>query len=406
VKRSLFFLALLAACQARPGLILPDPRAEQQARIRRVQARLLPQVLVQGERPWQIEERMRHYGVPGVSVAVIDGFEIAWAQGWGVADVDTGAPVTADTLFQASSMSKPVAAAAALRLVQDGRLALDEDVNASLRSWKVPESPFTRRSPVTLARLLSHTAGLSVPGTPGFAPGEPRPTLLATLDGLPPANTRPVRVDAAPGTFRYSGGGYMVLQQLLEDRTGRPFADLARELVLAPLGLHRSTFFQPLPPSLAAQAASAHGEDGRVLSGRWRVHVDLAAAGLWSTAPEYARFVVEIQRAAAGRPSAILKPETARRLIAPATRRSSLGMELVTRGEVAYFGHGGANWGYNSLFLAHPQKGYGVIVLTNSDNGGELVWEIARSVAKEYAWDRFLPAPLPRVERTALSEHP
>jgi CubicO group peptidase (beta-lactamase class C family) len=339
---------------------------------------------------------MRHYGVPGVSVAVIDRFDIAWAEPWGVADVDTGAPVTVDTLFQVSSMSKPVAAAMALRLVQAGRLSLDTDVNAALRTWKVPESPFTREEPVTLARLLSHTAGLSVPGSPGYEPGEPRPTLLASLDGLPPANTRPVRADSEPRMFRYSGGGYMVLQQLLEDRTGKPFAVLARELVLDPLGLKRSSFAQPLPPELAAQAASAHGEDGRVLPGRWRVHVDLAAAGLWSTAPEYARFVAEIQRAAAGRRSALLKPEMARRLIAPVTHRSSLGMDLVRRGEVVYFGHGGANWGYHSLFLAHPRKGYGVVVLTNSDFGDGLAWEIARSVAREYGWESFLPAPLAR----------
>lgn len=390
---------LLAACQMAVAPARPNP-PPLEIQLDPVMG-LLPEVVVDGERPWRLEERMRHHGVPGVSIAVIDRFEVVWARAYGVADVDTQAPVTKDTLFQVSSTGQTVAAAMALRLVEDGRLSLDGDVNAALRSWKVPPSQVPGGTPVTLARLLSHSAGLSVPGSPGFEPGEPRPTLLATLDGLPPANTRPVRVEHEPGTFRSAGGGYMILQQLLEDLTGEPFAGLAQRMVLSPLDLRRSTFAQPLPPELASSAASGHGEDGKVLPGRWRVHVDLSAAGFWSTASEYARFVADLQRAAAGRPAKLLSPEMARRMLAPVTPQTGLGVALLPRRGVTYFGHGGANWGYNSMFVAHPQTGQGVVVLTNSDNGGPLCWEIVRSVASAYDWPGYLPEPR---RRLALSE--
>ena len=206
----------------------------------------------------KLAERMEHYHVPGVSVAVIHAGRVEWARGYGKRDVESGAPVTAETLFQAASLSKGVAASVAMRLVEQGKLSLDEDVNAKLRSWKVPDNEFTKTEKVTLRRLLSHNAGLTVHGFPGYAQGAAMPALVQLLDGKPPANTAAVRVTKAPGSgFSYSGGGYEVMQLLLEDVTGRHFEDLARELILDPLGMKLSAYEQPLGEERARNAASA-----------------------------------------------------------------------------------------------------------------------------------------------------
>jgi CubicO group peptidase (beta-lactamase class C family) len=220
-------------------------------RIQRVENGLTPKDWVQGGPVWTLAERMGHYGVPGVSVAVIHDFEVAWAKGYGVCDAEKGGAVTPQTLFQAASISKPFAALAALQLVQAGVLDLDEDVNRKLTTWKVPENQFTVEEKVTLRRVITHTAGLTVSGFRGYAPGEPVPDIRPVVEGEEPANSAPVRVDAVPGTrFRYSGGGYTVLQLLIEDVTGRPLPDLVQEKVMAPAGMAHSSFRKPLSPEL------------------------------------------------------------------------------------------------------------------------------------------------------------
>src|SRR5215207_10452393 len=225
MKLQRFFLPLSLAT----SLLLPFARPAAQgvapeARRARVGRGLLPPVLIKGAPAWSIEERLRHYKVPGVSVAVIKDFKVEWARGYGFKDAEAREPVTERTLFQAGSISKPVAAMTILKKVEQGKLSLDEDVNARLASWKLPENEFTAKRKVTLANLLSHTAGLTVHGFPGYGVGAAVPTLPQVLDGAPPANTAPVRVDLEPGTrFRYSGGGTTVMQLALEDVENRPF---------------------------------------------------------------------------------------------------------------------------------------------------------------------------------------
>lgn len=227
--------------------------ADLEQRIQRVENGLTPEKA-------SIAERLKHYKVPGASVAVIAGGALEWARDYGVTSAEGGKPVTADTLFQAASISKPVAAMVALRLVEQGKLSLDEDVNVKLRSWKVPENEFTKTEKVTLRRLLNHSAGLTVHGFRGYGADEPVPSLIEVLDGKRPANSAAIRVDITPGSKgRYSGGGYEVMQQLVIDVTGRPFPQLARELVLAPLGMSHSTYehrcrratWQPRPQDTA-----------------------------------------------------------------------------------------------------------------------------------------------------------
>ncbi len=359
---------------------------ETDARIRRVENGLLTYHVVRGETAGQpIEERMRYHRVPGVSVAVINDGRIEWARGWGEAQAGSGIAVDTATLFQAASISKPVAAIAALRLVQEGRLALDEDVNTRLRSWQVPENPFTATEKVTLRRLLSHSAGTTVHGFPGYAAGVPVPTAVQVLNGEAPANTRPVRVDTLPGSlWRYSGGGYTIAQLMMADVTGRPFAELMREQVLEPAGMRHSTYAQPLSPERVGQAATAHRADGTPLTGTFHTYPEQAAAGLWTTPSDLARLAIEVQRAYNGETGRVLTPETAREMLSVQSESYGLGFSLNGEGDSLRFEHGGSNQGFRAYFLAMAETGKGVVVMTNGENGAELGMEILRAVAREY----------------------
>ena len=195
-------------------------------------------------------------------MALIRDYRVVWEAAVGLADREEGKKATAETLFQAGSISKPVTAAALLREAQKGTFRLDVDVNDYLKSWKLPANELTAREKVTLERILSHGAGLTVHGFPGYAAGEAVPTVPQVLDGAPPANTAPVRVDLVPGSrWRYSGGGYTIAQLAMSDTLGQAFPDLMRTLCLAPAGMSLSTYEQPLP-------ASRLGRGGGRLSGR------------------------------------------------------------------------------------------------------------------------------------------
>lgn len=182
-------------------------------------------IAIAGEPPERLSlrERMAHYGVPGLSVAIIEDCKVVETRQVGAAEAG-GAAVGPHTLFQVASISKPVTALAALRLVEQGQLSLDEDVRTSLKTWTLPDSPLLKDHPVTLRKLLSHSAGLNVGGFAGYPVGAPLPSAAQILDGIAPANNDPVRVQTAPGTqWRYSGGGYVVVQLLMTEATARPF---------------------------------------------------------------------------------------------------------------------------------------------------------------------------------------
>ena len=397
-----YFVRHLLGAEPPAGYELKAPAAVA-ARIDRVESGLLPPFVVAG-RPLparSLDRRMAELKVPGASVAVVNDGAIEWAKGYGVTEAGTATPVTSRTLFQAASVSKPVAALAALRLVEQGRLALDEDVNAKLASWKVPENELTKSEKVTLRRLLSHTAGLTVHGFGGYAADAPVPSTLQVLDGVKPANSAAVRVDAVPGTiWRYSGGGYTVAQQLMTDVAGRPFPDLLAELVLRPLGMDDSTYEQPLPETRRGAAAAGHTSDGKLLPGRSHTYPEMAAAGLWTTPTDLARFLLEIDRARRGL-SAVLSEATAREMTTAQKPGYGLGLSLSGAGPAMSFGHGGSNEGFKCQMAAFFEGGRGAVVMTNGDRGGLLAAEVLRSVAREYGWPSFKP-----VKKTAVAVDP
>ncbi|MGI8733760.1 MAG: serine hydrolase [Pyrinomonadaceae bacterium] len=363
-------------------------------RIKRVENGLLPPVVIKGQAvtAMNLSDRMWFYKTPGLSVAVINNAQIEWARGYGVRETGGSEGVKSETLFQAASISKPVAAMAALRLVQQGRLNLDEDVNQKLVSWKVPGNEFTSEKKVTLRGLLSHSAGLTVHGFAGYAADAATPTLLQVLDGEKPANSKPIRADIQPGTkYRYAGGGYSVMQRLLLDVTGQPFPVLMQETVLKKIGMKHSAYLQPLPKERWSQAAVGHRPDGTKVKGNWHTYPEMAAAGLWTTPTDLARFAIEIQGSLAGKSNRVLSQEIVRQMLTPQVGGFGLGLGLAGEGTSARFSHGGANEGYRCVLVAYKNTGQGAVVMTNSDRGSSVAEELLRSIAKEYGWVDYLP---------------
>jgi CubicO group peptidase (beta-lactamase class C family) len=337
-----------------------------------------------------LHEIMQKYRVPGVSVAVISGFRVHWVKGYGVADVETDRRVDVDTRFQAASISKPVTTMAVLKAVQDNRLSLDADVNTILRSWKVPDSDLTATTPVTPRALLSHTSGAGDGfGFPGYTPSQARPSLVQILGT--------VFFERPPFTaYKYSGGGFVIMQLALMEALGRPFAEILRESVLDPLSMAHSTYEQPLPAALEPKAARAHNREGKALDAKWHIYPEQAAAGLWTTPTDLAAFVVEVQRALRGPAGRVLSQPMAREMVAPVgIGPYGLGLVVSRRGEGWYFSHGGVNWGFHCALLGHVRRGYGVVVMTNSDSGTPVINEIEARVAAAYRWDS-LDKPIPR----------
>jgi CubicO group peptidase (beta-lactamase class C family) len=400
--RSAVTLALVCAVAA-PAWAA-GPTVEQ--RVQGVTKGLRSAVEIQGAPPAKrtLESQMAALHVPGVAIAVIKGGKVEWARGFGVTR-QGGDAVTADTLFQAGSVSKPVAAMAALAVVQDGRLSLDTDVNQTLKSWKLPASPFTATTPVTLRALLSHTAGTTVHGFAGYAAGAPVPTLPQVLSGTAPANSGPVIVDQAVGSaYRYSGGGYSIAQQMVIDATGQSFPAAVRAKVLTPIGMAHSTEDQPLDAARSAHAAWPHDAKGALVAGGPHTYPEMAAAGLWTTANDLARFAIDLAKAANGETGHVLSPKTAREMLTPV--KSDYGLGLSIQGATArkYFYHNGSNAGYKAVLLAYPDTGDGVVVLTNGDQGYQLSEAIVRAVAVEYGWPDYHPiehpvVPMPPTEQ-------
>ena len=353
-------------------------------RITRIENGLREPVAVRGApaRTMRLLDRMRDLHVPGVSIAVIDHGRIAWSRAYGVADVETGRPVTPATLFQAASISKPVAAVATVK----SRIDLDADVNMRLRGWRVPANAFTAQHPVTVRALLSHTAGVSDGGLAGYPATASCPAL--------PQDLEKAAITSEPGSrYAYSSLGYGVLQQLLVDTTGRPFDALARATVFAPLGMRDSLFASTLPAGLAPRAAKGHAMDGTTIAGGWHCYPEQAAAGLWTTASDLARFAIALQ----DRQHAFLSKQQREMLLTPVRNDYGLGFELGHAGKEPAFHHSGSNAGYKAQLWAYTRTGQGAVILTNGDNGGTLIAELMGAIAAEYGWEDWRP-----VERAAV----
>ena len=275
-------------------------------------------------------------------------------------------------------------------MVQEGKLALDEDVNTKLITWKVPENEFTKDKKVTLRGLLSHTAGLTVHGFPGYATDEPCPTVVQVLDGAKPANTRSIRVDILPGSqWRYSGGGYTIMQQLVIDVTGKPFPHFMHEAVLKPLGMNESTFEQPLPEDRAKLTATGHTMDRKPVKGRWHIYPEMAAAGLWTTPSDLVRFAIGVEEAVRGKSGKTLSPAMARQMLTEEKNHYGLGVSVEGSGTALRFGHGGRDQGFDARLVAYAETGQGAAIMINANDNSGMQSRILEAIAREYRWPDY-----------------
>ncbi|MDV7695568.1 beta-lactamase family protein [Chryseobacterium soli] len=378
------------------GIMIQQVSAQNESSLKneisKVESGLMPAVRFEGDPVWTIESRMKYYHIPGVSIAVIKDSKVIWSKTYGVADEDTKVPVNSKTLFQAASMSKPVSAYAALKEVKMGKINPDADVNTYLKSWKVPENEFTKEKKVTLKNIVSHTAGLTVSGFLGYEAGQPVPTLLQVLNGQSPANSPGITVDKAPGSpYRYGGGGYCVMQQMLIDIEGKDFATIMKEKVLVPLDMKNSTYTQPLPEALSQWAATAYSANGSKVQGKYHTYPEMAPAGLWTTAEDYAKFVIDLQNTLNDKSHTIISKKIAEEFTTPFIDPfMGLGIFIENKSGQVYFSHGGDNEGFSGKFIGNKTNGDGMVILTNT-NKPMFIEELIRSVATVYEWPNFVP---------------
>lgn len=373
--------------------------AKLDAEIKAIENGLMPAIQIKGEplKQFSLTERMDHYKVPGVSIAVVRNGKLHWAKGYGVANTETGQEVDAYTLFQAGSISKPLAALSALKLAEEGIIDLDEDVNNYLKNWKVSGNEFTKDEKVTLRRLLTHTAGMTVHGFPGYLQGDTFPSVETVLNGK--GNTPAILVDTVPGSiWRYSGGGYTVMQKLVEDVSGVTFEEFMDENILQPLGMSNSTYEQPLPAARHASASAAYDNEGKIIDGLWHNYPEKAAAGLWTTPSDLAKYCLEIQQILSGKKEGILSEGMVADMLTKHKNDWGLGPALKNEGDSLIFQHGGKNAGFTNNMVSFARQGDAVIIMTNADNGGRLNGELLRGISGYYNWGISDPVIIETIE--------
>ncbi len=397
---------------ASPAVAVTDGTCHAQTRKAREQCRsvlsaLLPAVVIDDvRRQSSLSERLRRYQVPGISMAFIDSGHVSWLAVHGQRERN-GEPINPQTVFQAASISKPVAATLALLVVGSGDLRLNTPVNAQLHSWQLPASDQLQPTGVTLRRLLSHRAGINVHEFPGYAADAPLPDEIQILDGQAPANSPPVRLLLQPGSaYRYSGGGYQIAQLLIEDAVGKPFGQVAQERLFGPLGMQRTAYSAELPGRLAGNVAKGHTYSGKAVAGGWHRYPELAAAALWSTPSDLARYFMAVMAGADGGTGSTLTPAIAQMMQTPVAEGMSMGFGVHREGTDRLIDQSGANAGYQVYMAGYPKRGQGVIIMTNGDGGKDLIGEICRSLALVYGWPDFASqhADLAKVASTTLDQ--
>ena len=360
--------------------------------IEKVENGLTTRVYIEGDSTWSIEERMEHYGIPGVSIAVINNGKIQWAKGYGVMDKVSKAPVTKQTIFQ--TVSQPLTAYGALRLVEQNKVSLNKDINNYLKSWKVPENEFTKKKKVTIKHLLNHSAGIKHHGIGGYSTGSSIPTLLEVLNGIAPAKNDPVLLIKAPEESHYnSAGGYTIIQQMMIDVEGKKFPEIMNELVLQPLEMKNSTFNQTLSKKQLTVAATGYLKDGSMVKGKSHIYPAMSTSGLWTTAEDLAKFVINIQQTPINNSNKGLSKDMTALMLTKSPfveDNYGLGTYVYNKKDETYFGQGKWNRGFFGQMTAHKDKGYGVVILTNS-TFPEFNAEVMRSVALVYDWSNYVP---------------
>ena len=343
-----------------------------------------------GNQQFTLADRMKSNHVNGVSIALIKDYKIEWAKAYGWADSAEQRPVTTSTLFQAGSISKSLNGVSILKLVQEGKLNLDSDINTYLVSWKFPYDSLSKGKKITIANLLSHTAGLTVHGFDGYEKGDTIPALIQILNGEKPANNKAIRsMYESSLKSEYSGGGTTISQLILQDVTEQPYDTYMWNNVLKPKGMSNSFYTQPPPADKENLLATGYYNDGAAVKGKYHIYPEQAAAGLWTNPTDLAKYIIETQLSLQGKSNKVLSPETTRLRLTPYIDSSAaLGVFIIKKGNEKYFNHDGWDEGFVASYYGSMENGNGVVVMANTDNGS-LLSEIVNSLASVYNWKDF-----------------
>lgn len=357
------------------------------AKIKEVEKNLVGMIQMEGDGPWTIRERMEHYHVRALSIAVVQDYKIAWAKAYGWADDSLKVPATTQTLFQAASISKSLNGVGVMKLVQDKKIDLYVDINNYLTSWKFPYDSLSKGKKISMANLLSHTAGLTVHGFEGYTPGKAVPTVVQVLDGKKPANSDPIRSMYEPGLkSEYSGGGITISQLIVMDVTHQPYDKYMYDNVLKPMGMTSSTYQQPPVDKKPSLLATGYRADGKPIPGKYNTYPEEAAAGLWTNPTDLSKYIIETQLALEGKSHKVLDQQTTRLRLTPyIDKQAAMGVFIANLDSNKYFNHNGANEGFRSNYMGSMEGGNGVVVMVNSDDGA-IMNEVINSVAKVYGF--------------------
>lgn len=351
-------------------------------------------------KPQTLAERMAFYKVPGVSIAIIRDGRIEWAKGYGEIKAGSGKAVTPDTLFEAASTTKALVAAVVLHYAAEGRFDLDADVNAYLKSWKVPENEFTKKEKVTLRRLLTHQAGLPKTNL-GYDEKAGVPTLVQVVKSEAPAENKPAIPEMVPGSkWQYSNVGYVLIQLILEDSLGRKLESIMADVIYKPLGLKSTTLTYPLSPEWREREAVPHDDKGKAAAPSMHPTAQ-AQGGLMTTPSDLARFLIELMEAYHGASRKLLARETARAMFHPEVEldprlfgfpmSDSLGMFVKGQGPSLTILHPGNNDpGSVCWLIGFPERRQGAIVMLNGNTGEMLAFEILTALMRVYDWPSLM----------------
>jgi CubicO group peptidase (beta-lactamase class C family) len=334
----------------------------------------------------EIQKIVKDTKAVGVSVALINNFEVVWAKGFGVTETGTNDSVTTETLFQAASISKPVTALAIMKKVQEGKISLNENIDDRLTSWHIPKNNYTSSAVVTVKHLLSHTGGVDNSYILGYKETDRLPNTIECLNGTHPAQNDPVKIIATPGTqFSYSNAGYWILQALLEDLEKKEFERLMTDEILLPIGMSNSTF-ESVPSGIQFKSiAAGHLDNNKLIEGKYYRVRPQSSGGLWSTPTDLAKFLTLIQKSRNGEVNDIINKDYAILMTMPVKGSYGLGFTNEVRGTgVRFFGHDGHNMGYICSMIGSLDKGFGVVIMTNSENGWKAVNKVKKLVGRKF----------------------
>lgn len=391
-------LIISCACTVQKGNLTYSKEIEE--KIKRVENNLSGSLHIQDSvNTYNLQQRMKDNNIFGVSIAVIHDYKLEWARGYGMADIASQTSVTAQTLFQAASISKSLNGVGLLKLAQDKKIDLYADINTYLTSWKFPYDTVSHGKKISVANLLSHTAGLTVHGFPGYAKTDSLPSIIQILNGKKPANTAPIRSQEEPGKrSKYSGGGITISQLIVTDVTHQPYNEYMWQQVLKPMGMLSSSYTQPPANDKEKFLSSGYRGNGKPVGGNYHIYPEEAAAGLWTNPTDLAAYIIETQLSLQGKSSKVLNSEMTKLRLTPyIDSNAAPGVFIIQKGD-KYFSHGGANEGFRCVYYGSMNTGNGIVVMVNSDNG-RILEEIVNSVATVYDWKDFFT---PKVKKTVI----